>query len=139
MTSSHLTDSQLAEQLAGNGNAASEDHLAACAVCRAEISRMRASLRVFNQASLEWSEHLPRVHRPAPSSRPAVVWALCIAVLAWVLLAGLFRFPLQVRYAAYRDGGDSTAELSRDNALLSAIDKEFDSTELSPKKMYGAQ
>ncbi len=137
MTFSHLTDEQLAEHLAGDASKATEEHVSACAACRAEITRMRAALRVFNQASLEWTENRPRVHRPAPSWRPAVVWAaVCAVVLAAVLLAGLLHRPQQVRIAASPGADTDTAELKQDNALLSAIDKELDSTELSPKKMY---
>jgi hypothetical protein len=43
-----------------------------------------------------------------------------------------------VRSAASAASSDSdTAELSRDNQLLAAIDKELDSADLSPQKMYG--
>lgn len=137
MTFSHLTDQQFAGYLAGQSSPASDDHLVACPACRAEIDRMRASLHVFNQASLEWAEHLPHVHRPAPTWRPAVVWAsLCFALLTVILLAGLLHRPQQVRIAS-SGGGDNTAELKQDNELLSAIDKELDSTQLSPTKMYG--
>jgi hypothetical protein len=137
MTYFHLTDEQLAERLAGNTSTASEDHLASCAACRAEIDRMRASLRVFHQASLEWAEHRPRAYRPAPSWRPAVVWvALCLALLAAVLFTGLLHRPQQVQIAS-SGSKSTTAELQQDNELLSAIDKELDSTQLSPQKMYG--
>jgi hypothetical protein len=138
MTFSHLSDEQLAEHLAGQPSQASEDHLAVCAACHAEIDNMRASLRVFNQASLEWADHQPRTYRPAPSWRPAMVWAaLCVAVFSVVLLAGLLRHPQQVRTAASSGADNNTAELKQDNDLLSAIDKELDSTQLSPTKMYG--
>jgi predicted anti-sigma-YlaC factor YlaD len=138
MTFTHLTDEQLAGHLAGQSSPGSDDHLAACAACRAEIDSMRASLRVFNQASLEWAETQPRVHRPAPSWRPAMVWAaLCVAVLSVVILAGLLRRPQQVKMAVISNGDNNTAELKQDNELLSAIDKELDSTQLSPEKMYG--
>jgi hypothetical protein len=137
MTFSHLTDDQLAEHLAGDASKATEEHLSACAACRAESTRMRAALRVFNQASMEWTEHRPRVHRPAPTWRPAAVWAaVCVVVLAVVLLAGLMHRPSQLRIAASPGADSNTAELQQDNELLSAIDKELDSTDLSPQKMY---
>jgi hypothetical protein len=138
MKFSHLTDEQLAGHLAGQSSQASDNHLDACSVCRAELDSMRASLRVFNQASLEWAEHQPRVHRPAPSWRPAMVWAaLCVAVLTVILFAGLLHHPQPVRMAASSAGDNNTAELKQDNELLAAIDKELDSTQLSPTKMYG--
>ena len=138
MTFSHLTDEQLAEHLAGRSSQTGEDHLAACAACRAELESMRASLRVFNQASLEWADRQPRMYRPAPSWRPAMVWAaLCAAVLSVVLLAGFLRHQQQIRMAASPGADNNTAELKQDNDLLSAIDKELDSTQLSPTKMYG--
>jgi hypothetical protein len=67
-----------------------------------------------------------------------MVWAaLCVAVLTVVLLAGLLHRPQPVRMAASSGDGNNTAELKQDNELLSAIDKELDSTQLSPTKMYG--
>ena len=138
MTVSHLTDEQLAEQLAGNASHASEAHLAACAACREEIIRMRESLRIFNYASLEWGQHTSGARRPAPSWRPVLALAaICIAVISAILLVGLLRRPQPVRLAASPAGDHNTAELSQDNKLLSAIDQELDSTGLSPQKMYG--
>jgi hypothetical protein len=61
-------------------------------------------------------------------------------VIAAVLLFGVLSRPMKtgVRSAASAASSDSdTAELSRDNQLLAAIDKELDSADLSPQKMYG--
>ena len=56
MTLPHLTDEQLTDYLSGDSLPAIDDHLAACQVCRHEIASMRASFRVFDHASMEWSE-----------------------------------------------------------------------------------
>ena len=148
MTLPHLTDEQLTDYLSGDSLPAIEDHLAACDVCRREIASMRASFQVFDHASMEWSERTQNAfgstpRRAAPSWRPAAAWAVaCLAVIAAVLLFGLLRRPVKtsqfgrVNIPASAGAGD-TAKLGQDNQLLAAIDKELDSSELSPQKMYG--
>jgi flagellar biosynthesis/type III secretory pathway M-ring protein FliF/YscJ len=109
---------------------------------------MRSSFQVFHHASMEWSERMqnaagstPGLRRAAPSWNWAAVWAVaCVAVIATVLLFGVLRRPMTtgVSSAASAASSDSdTTELSRDNQLLAAIDKELDSADLSPQKMYG--
>jgi hypothetical protein len=148
MTLPHLTDEQLTDYLSGDSLPAIDDHLAACKVCRHEITSMRASFRVFDQASMEWSEGTQNAggstpRRAAPSWRPAAAWAIaCLAVIAAVLLFGLLRRPVKISQLARVNipasvGDNNTAELSQDNQLLAAIDKELDSADLSPQKMYG--
>jgi flagellar biosynthesis/type III secretory pathway M-ring protein FliF/YscJ len=140
----HLTDEQLTDYLSGASLPAIDDHLAACGVCRQEIASMRSSFQVFHHASMEWSERMqnaPSVRRAAPSWNWAAVWAVaCVAVIAAVLLFGVLSRPMKtgVRSAASAASSDSdTAELSQDNQLLAAIDKELDSADLSPRKRYG--
>ena len=144
----HLTDEQLTDYLSGASLPALDDHLAACGVCRQEIASMRSSFQVFHHASMEWSERMqnaagstPGLRRAAPSWSWAAVWAVaCVAVIAAVLLFGVLSRPMKtgVRSAASAASSDSdTAELSQDNQLLAAIDKELDSADLSPQKMYG--
>jgi hypothetical protein len=148
MTLPHLTDEQLTDYLSGDSLPAIEDHLAACDVCRREIASMRASFQVFDHASMEWSERTQNAfgstpRRAAPSWRPAAAWAVaCLAVIAAVLLFGLLRRPVKTSQFAgvtipASAGASDTAELSQDNQLLAAIDKELDSADLSPQKMYG--
>ena len=148
----HLTDEQLTDYLSGTSLPAIDDHVAACGVCRKEIASMRASFQVFDHASMEWSERMqnaagskPGVRRAAPSWNWAAVWAVaCVAVIVAVLLFGVLRRPAEtspsvgVSSAATAGSSDSdTAELNQDNQLLAAIDKELDSADLSPQKMYG--
>ena len=147
MTFAHLTDEQLTDYLSGVSLPAIDDHLAACEACRQEIASMRASFRVFHHATMEWSEHRqnaagsgPRLRRAAPYWRPAAVWAAA-CVIAVALLFGLLRRPVKTSPFAGGNvpaaGDVNTAELSQDNQLLAAIDKELDSADLSPQKMYG--
>jgi hypothetical protein len=144
----HLTDEQFLDYLSGSSLPGIEEHLAACGVCRQEIASMRASFQVFHHASMEWSERMENAagaRRAAPSWNWAAVWAIaCVAVIATVLLFGVLRRPVKtstlagVNGAASTNGSDNnTAELSQDNQLLAAIDKELDSADLSPQKMYG--
>jgi len=151
MTLAHLTDEQLTDYLAGVSLPAIDDHLAACEACRQEAASMRASFQVFDHASMEWSERrqnaagsTPPLRRGAPYWRPAAVWAVaCVAVIAVILLFGLLRRPPKTspftggNVAVPAAGDSNTAELSQDNQLLAAIDKELDSADLSPQKMYG--
>ena len=143
MTLAHLTDEQLTDHLSGISLPAIDDHLTECEVCRQEVASMRASFQVFNHASLEWSERR-RNTAGAPSWRAAAVWAVaCVAVIAVILLFGLLRRPPKTspftggNVAVPAAGDSNTAELSQDNQLLAAIDKELDSADLSPQKMYG--
>jgi hypothetical protein len=148
----HLTDEQLTDYLSGASLPAIDDHLAACGVCRQEIASMRASFQVFHHASLEWSERMqsaagatPGVRRAATSWNWAAAWAVaCVAVIAAVLLFGVLRRPVKTSpfagvssVASAANSNSDTAELSQDNQLLAAIDKELDSANLSPQKMYG--
>ena len=148
----HLTDEQVTDYLSGASLPAIEDHLAACGVCRQEIASMRASFQNFHHASMEWSERMQnaagstaRARRGAATWNWAAVWAVaCAAMIAAVLLFGVLRRPVKpsrfagVSSAVSGAGSDSdTAELSQDNQLLAAIDKELDSADLSPQKMYG--
>jgi hypothetical protein len=148
----HLTDEQLTDYLSGASLPAIDDHLATCGVCRQEVASMRASFQIFHQASMEWSERMqdaggsaPEAHRGAPSWNWAAVWAVaCVAVIAAVLAFGVLRRPVKTAPFAGVSGAPSagnsdsnTAELSQDNQLLAAIDKELDYADLSPQKMYG--
>ena len=54
----HLTDEQLTDYLSGTSLPAIDDHVATCGVCRREIVLMRASFKVFDHASMEWSERV---------------------------------------------------------------------------------
>jgi len=147
----HLTDEQLTDYLSGASLPALDDHLAACGVCRQEIASMRSSFQVFHHASMEWSEarqpaagSKPRLGRALPAWRPAAVLAVaCLAVVAVFLLFGVLRRPVKIspftggNVAVPAASDSNTAELSQDNQLLAAIDKELDSADLSPRKMYG--
>src|ERR1700678_836488 len=147
----HLTDEQLTDHLSGVSLPAIDDHLAACEACRQEAASMRASLQVFHHASMEWSEarqpaagSKPRLGRALPAWRPAAVLAVaCLAVVAVFLLFGVLRRPVKIspftggNVAVPAASDSNTAELSQDNQLLAVIDKELDSADLSPRKMYG--
>jgi predicted anti-sigma-YlaC factor YlaD len=148
MTLRHLSDEQLTDHLSGVSLPAIDDHLAACEACRQEAASMRASFQVFHHASMEWSEArqhaTPRLPRAVPAWRPAVVLAVaCVAVVAVILLFGVLRRPVKTspftggNVAVPAASDSNTAELSQDNQLLAAIDKELDSADLSPRKMYG--
>ncbi len=151
MTLPHLTDEQLTDHLLGVSFPAIDQHLAECEVCRKEVASMRSSFQFFDHASMAWSEQTrhaagrtPSLRRAAPFWRPAAVWAAaCVAVIAALLLFGLLRRPVKtsplggVSVAASDASDGNTAELSQDNQLLAAIDKELDSADLSPQKMYG--
>jgi anti-sigma factor RsiW len=151
MTLPHLTDEQLTDHLSGVSLPAIEDHLSACEACRQEAASMRASIQLFHHASMEWSDgrpnaagSTPRLRRAVTARRPAAVWAAaCVAVIAVILLFGFLRRPVKTspftggNVAVPAAGDSNTAELNQDNQLLAAIDKELDSADLSPRKMYG--
>jgi hypothetical protein len=146
VTEPHLTDEQVADQLAGVSLKATEAHLAECEACRDEIDRLRASLRSFNLASTAWSEAgMGSKHgsgHAARSWRPAAVWIFAYAVIIAAVLFFAIRRPVRVKESAVVNlpasfTSDTTKEFEQDNRLLDAIDGELDSADLSPEKMYG--
>ena len=160
MTLPHLSDEQVADYLSGISRPATASHLAQCAECREEIDRVSVSIHSFNQASMAWSERATRLGSERATSargqaqaavaaklRSARAWygivgIACALIVACALLLATFHRHANVSEVVKGKApyiSDGTAEIDSDNQLLGAIDREQDSTSLSPEKMYGGQ
>ena len=168
MTLPHLSDEQVADYLSGISRPATASHLAQCAECREEIDRVSVSIHSFNQASMAWSERATRLGSEratrlgseratsargqaqaavAAKLRSARAWygivgIACALIVACALLLATFHRHANVSEVVKGKApyiSDGTAEIDSDNQLLGAIDREQDSTSLSPEKMYGGQ
>ncbi len=142
----HLTNEQFSEiVLAGAPDAASQLHLAECALCSAEMEKFAASVDLFSTVALEWSETRPQpAARPARRAMPAR-WA--VAPLGWALAAAVVisvgvpawraehRAPVAGAVAA--DAAvDSPADIAQDNALLEQVNVALNTNEDSPLPEY---
>jgi predicted anti-sigma-YlaC factor YlaD len=125
----HLSEEALDDVLIGLGSRESQAHLAACPQCRAQVEVFRGDLRMFNAASLAWSEsrdgqarrrvpHAVRT-RVAFAAWAAVAVALMVMAFAvWHHRAGVV--PDQAN-STQSQPIDSEAQISEDNQLLENI------------------
>jgi len=159
----HLTEDELEEVLLGLECEESDEHLAACAVCRGQLEEFRESLELFNQASMAWSEAKSNSmnrdlaeHRIPFRMSVRTLWT-CASVLV-VLLAGVIGLG-ERRHAETEAGttlragavlnppteaqpmdaaNDATREIASDNAMMQQIDAAINSPEPSPSELYGS-
>jgi hypothetical protein len=145
--SAHLSEEALDDVLIGLGSPESDAHLAECETCRGQLEQFRSGVRVFNQASLAWSEARPMRIPLSPvrsKVRRAVFapagWALAAAVL--LLMIGLpmwnhdRRTALSNRTAPAAAIEDSPAQIAQDNDLLRSVDEALNTSEASPISEY---
>lgn len=143
----HLPEAALDDVLMGMGSVESEAHLARCPQCRAKVEQFGADVRLFNAASMAWSEARPRrALEPAaltPTRRMpfALMGSAATAALAVVLAIsvgrheGWFSAPngtstdVQIR--------DSQAQIVQDNQLMQAVNAAIGPQEESPVDEYG--
>lgn len=144
--SAHLSEEALNDVLIGLGTPEAELHLARCEACRGQLEAFRSGLRVFNQATLTWSEARPaktfRVARPAPARHmlfASVEWALGAVIL---LMIGL---PVwNHNHRVYHKSGAvpavetevSEAQIAEDNQLLLSVNEVLSEKEISPLSEY---
>ncbi len=151
----HMTDDQMDDLLIGDAAPALRAHLAACPACDARLTEFRATLGLFNQASLTWSEarsntlsrdlsnHRPSFRLPAWSGS----WSFALALLFLVALALSVALPRRqdiggtfaLKHAVGASGSpqaDRDQEIASDNAMLQAIHSEIYRPEPSPLAPY---
>jgi len=86
--SPHLSEDQINDALIGDLSHEVRLHLAACALCQAEVEPFQATLVSFNQATAAWSEaksntlnrDLSNI-RPAHRFTPAALWSCASALV----------------------------------------------------------
>jgi len=139
--SPHLSEDQINDALIGDLSHEVRLHLAACALCQAEVEPFQATLVSFNQATAAWSEaksntlnrDLSNI-RPAHRFTPAALWscASALVVAASIIFAsghhhdsasGSVSAPAGL--VADNSPAARANEIAADNAMLGAIDSEF--------------
>lgn len=83
--SSHLSEEQIAAWVAGERGGGVEAHLAACAVCAAEVTRTAGALALFRESAERCADYWEQ--RPAPQPLRAWRWAIAVPVMTAVVFA----------------------------------------------------
>ena len=125
----HLSEESLDDILIGLGSLESAAHLGACAQCRAQVEAFRGDMRLFNAASMAWSQsRRPQLQRSTPHRTHtwAVLgsWAAACAVLVVTAFAVWHHRPAPApnqALIAQPQVVDSEAQIAQDNQLLQAV------------------
>jgi anti-sigma factor RsiW len=143
MNERHLNDEAFDDLLIGLGAQDAQAHLARCPRCRARVESFQATLGLFNQASISWSESRnesrshARVIEPRPAPRPALALftrpalSIGVAFAALLLLAGppawriLTPRPVQPPAIAAQSP-DTETQIAEDNELMEAVNSAID-------------
>jgi hypothetical protein len=141
MTGHHLTDEEFTELLSGDCPLDASRHLQACAQCQWEFKQVQASIKDFGACSFAWAEEHASAPIPAPSAlarvwQPRSTWSAAAAVLAAAVLFGIHqemstRAPVVLQADAVHPA-HSEQDVSEDNRLMMAIDREIHWQEESP-------
>ena len=145
--SNHLTNDQFTEMLmTGITDAACENHLAGCELCREELAVFSDSIGLFTTTSLAWSESKPAQSLRMTASRQVrraayapLRWALAAAVIVGV---GVPVWNYEQRPIANQvttpnlASDDSPADIAQDNALMQSVNIALNSDEGSPLPEY---
>jgi hypothetical protein len=145
--STHLSDEALDDVLIGLGSPASEAHLAGCPDCRARFEEFQGDVRLFNSASMAWSETrplpFPQTARHASGLRARVAFfGLAAAAVALLIMAvAIWRHspvapPPNRAGTAVSQPLDSEAQIAQDNELLQAVSVAISPDEQSPIVEY---
>lgn len=141
MTSHHLTDDEFVSLLvhseAENSEAA---HVLACALCREELERFRASIKSFNSLTLAWSERrsstIPSYQGVTTMRKPIRPWS--VAALMLLAIGASLQLHRRLVVAApapheqSQDSQNSDEAIARDNELMRAVNLEINRKELLP-------
>jgi anti-sigma factor RsiW len=140
----HLSEEALDDLLIGLGTPQSHSHLAACPECRAKVDVFRADMRLFNAASINWSEARPPLPRrnlshPARMRFAFASWAAVAAALFIMAFAVWHHRTVSAPDQAQimrPQPADSEAQIAQDNQLLEAVNVAISPEEVSPIDEY---
>jgi anti-sigma factor RsiW len=115
----------------GETNLETERHLTECAICRAEVDRLREAFSSFRHSVHQWSDRqlpsplpLRENARPARTLTPFSRTSLAVAAVALCLILA-FSLP-------WRSNRTAANQSAADAALLSQIDAEISRTVPGP-------
>ena len=101
--SSHLSEEQIAAWVAGERGGEVAAHLAACAVCVAEVERTAIALALFRESGARCAEYW--AGQPARRASRAWRWVIAAPLVAAVVLAAvLVRRPAPVQVEQAQTG-----------------------------------
>lgn len=144
--STHLSEEDLHDVLIGMSTPEADTHLAQCQVCRDQLEQFHATIQVFNQASLAWSEARPAMKLHAGNRFK--FHALVFAPVGWALAAvALLAIGVPVWKYDHRSTfhnspapvtvpEDSEAQIAQDNDLLQSVNAVLTANEASPLSEY---
>ena len=136
----HLSEESLDDVLIGLGSPESHAHLAACTECRAQVEAFQGDVRLFNAASMAWSENRPRSAPHRTHARLAFgSWAAVSAALVLMAVAIWQHRPTPVpnhTTILQPMPVDSAAQIAQDNQLLEAVNAAISPDEDSPIDEY---
>lgn len=142
----HLSAEALDDVLIGMASAEAEQHLAACAQCRAQVKSFYTDLQLLDESSLAWSR--VRAAGMSDVTVNAAPRRCALATMGWmtagvVLLA--LALPVWRHLGRSNDAlanqpappvavvaDDSAAQIAADNKLLEEIDAAVNHNEASP-------
>ena len=140
----HLSEEALDDVLIGLGSPQSHAHLSSCTECRAKVDMFRGDMRLFNAASIGWSEaRHPQSRRMVPHAvRTRFAFASWAAVAAALVVMAFAVW--HHRAASAPDQAktmqsqpvDSEAQIAEDNQLLEAVNVAISPDEVSPLDEY---
>ena len=140
----HLSEEALDDVLIGLGSPESHAHLAACAECRGQVEAFRSDVRLFNAASIAWSDSRPaREQRPALQRRPAKIpfasWtavAAALVIMAFAIWHHRPAVPPDHANTVQPQPVDTEAQILQDNQLLQAVNAAISPDDESPIDEY---
>jgi len=115
----HLSDDQIIRHLAGENRTKDIQHLAECAVCTAELERIREALSNFRGSVRSWTDlHAEFIFTPPQPSRlrRALSWSMASAAL----LAMAAAIPLYRNAERQRE-----TRTEEDNLLLEQVNAQL--------------
>jgi hypothetical protein len=142
----HLNTETLNDLMIGLGSAEAEDHLAACAECRARIGQFQKDVALLDQTSMAWSR-LRAAHMPDPPIQ-AGVRRLPLATMGWAMVVVLL---LAIAPPVWRtlnrptasqmpsptvQTETSEAQIAEDNQLLHDVDTAINTGEAAPLEEF---
>jgi len=139
----HLSEEQLDDISIGMGSRESQAHLKACEQCRSKLQQFRSDVKLFNEASIAWTEATApgRIAKPKRKSfrLPTPILALCATAMLLVTI-GLPRLinvhPSPRIIPSVSDNHDSADQIAQDNQLMKDVEGAINPDEASVVEQY---
>jgi len=126
----HLSAEQISQWIVGDRPWELQEHVAGCAECRAELTRMENALSQFRTAMREPASFVPAPSWRQPEPRPATWFSwrrMALTATALLVLAAVpVTWRVRVHEQALREQADQSARSAlADSQLLETVDAEI--------------